>query len=59
MSWKIAMDEERVERLIQRCKGSGELIDEDPALVMLKKWPVSKQYRENPERLPGLEQSVI
>lgn len=53
------MDEERVERLIQRFKGSGELIDEDPALVMLKKWPVSKQYRENPERLPGLEQSVI
>ena len=52
------MDEVRVERLIQKYKDSGELASEDPALVMLKKWPASKQYRDNSDRLPGLEQLV-
>jgi len=52
------MDEVRVERLIQKYKDSGELASEDPALVMLKKWPASKQYRYNSDRLPGLEQLV-
>lgn len=31
---------------------------EDPALVVLKQWPVSRQYKDNPEKLPGLEQQV-
>jgi len=56
--WNRAMDEVRVERLIQKYKDSGELVSEDPALVMLKKWPASKQYQANSDRLPGLEQLI-
>ena len=52
------MDEVRVERLIQKYKDNGELASEDPALVMLKKWPASKQHQYNSDRLPGLEQLV-
>lgn len=52
------MDEVRVERLIQKYKDNDELVSEDPALVMLKKWPASKQYKDNSDRLPGLEQLV-
>jgi len=52
------MDEVRVERLIQKYKDNGELVSEDPALVMLKKWPASKQYQDNSDRLPGLEELV-
>ena len=52
------MDEVRVKRLIQKYKDSGELVSEDPALVMLKKWPASKQYQDNSDCLPGLEQLV-
>ena len=52
------MDEVRVGRLIQKYKDNGELVSEDPALVMLKKWPASKQYQDNSDRLPGLEQLV-
>ena len=52
------MDEVRVERLIENYKNNGELASEDPALVMLKKWPASKQYRHNSDHLPGLEQLV-
>ena len=58
MSWNRAMDEVRVERLIQKYKNSGELVSEDPALVMLKKWPASKQNQDNSGHLPGLEQLV-
>ena len=58
MSWNRAMDEVRVERLIQKYKDNGELVSEDPALVMLKKWPTSKQYQDYSDRLPGLEQLV-
>jgi len=58
MSWNRAMDEVRVERLIQKYKDNDELASEDPALVMLKKWPASKQYKYNTDRLPGLEQLV-
>ena len=58
MSWNRAMDEVRVERLIRKYKDSGELVSEDPALVMLKVWPASKQYQDNSDRLPGLEQLV-
>ena len=53
------MDEVRVERLIQKYKDSGGLVSEDPALVMLKKWPALKQYQDNSDRLPGLEQLVF
>ncbi|CAH3168855.1 unnamed protein product, partial [Pocillopora meandrina] len=56
LSWSRAMDEVTVERLIQKYKDNGELDDEDPALLMLKQWPASKQYIDNPEKLPGLEQ---
>lgn len=52
------MDEVRVERLIQKFKDNGELVHEDPALVMLKRWPMSKQYKDNEDRLPSLEQLV-
>ena len=58
MSWNRAMDEVQVERLIQKYKNHGELDSDDPALVMLKQWPASKQYIDNPEKLPGLEQRV-
>ena len=52
------MDQVTVEKLIQKYKDNGELEREDPALVMLKQWPGSKQYKDNPETLPGLEQKV-
>ena len=52
------MDEVRVERLIQKYKDNGELASEDPALVMLKQWPAYKQYKDNSDKLPGLEQQV-
>jgi len=53
------MDEVRVERLIQNYRDNGELVSEDPALVMFKKWPASKQYQDNySDCLPGLEQLV-
>ena len=52
------MDEVQVERLIQRFKESGEMACGNPALLMLKKWPVSKKYNDNPDKLPGLEQKV-
>lgn len=56
--WNRAMDEVHVERLIQNYKDGGKLCSEDPALLMLKKWPVSRKYYDNPEKLPGLEQLV-
>ena len=52
------MNEVRVERLIQNYKVNGELDGEDPALVMLKRWPASRRYRESPDILPGLEKLV-
>ena len=52
------MNEVRVERLIQKYKDNGELDSEDPALLMLKQWPASKQYKDEPDKLPGLEQKV-
>lgn len=45
------MDAVGVERLIQS-------FDEDPALLLLKQWPECKKYKDNPEKLPGLEQKV-
>ena len=52
------MDDVSVERLIQDYKNNGELASEDPALLMLKNWPASKQYKDNSDKLPGLEQLV-
>lgn len=57
-SWNRAMDEVQLERMIQKYKDSGELDSEDPALVMLKQWPASKQYKDNHDKLRGLEQKV-
>ena len=57
-SWNRAMDEVHVERLIQKYKDGGEVVGEDPALWMLKKWPISKKYKDNPGKPPGLEQLV-
>ncbi|PFX21957.1 hypothetical protein AWC38_SpisGene13536 [Stylophora pistillata] len=55
LSWTRAMDEVHVERLIQKYKDSGEFESKDPALVMLKLWPASIQYKNDSEKLPGLE----
>ena len=52
------MDEVQVERLIQKYKDNGEVDNEDPALVMLKMWPASRQYKDNSDKLTGLEQLV-
>ena len=52
------MNEVRIERIIQNYKDNGELDSEDPALVMLKQWPASKQYKDRPDKLPGLEKLV-
>ncbi|XP_022805191.1 uncharacterized protein LOC111342382 [Stylophora pistillata] len=56
--WNRAMDEVLLERLIQKYKANGGLDREDPALLMLKIWPASKQYKDSPEKLPGLEQLI-
>ncbi|PFX13142.1 uncharacterized protein LOC111346402, partial [Stylophora pistillata] len=56
LSWSTAMNEVRVQRLIQRYKDNGKLDSEDPALVMIKTWPTSRKYKDNPDKLPGLEQ---
>lgn len=52
------MDEVQVEQLIQNYKVNGEILGEDPALEMLKIWPTSKQYKDNPDKLPSLEKLV-
>ena len=46
--------------MIQNYKECGELDSEDidPALVMLKQWPASTQYKNRPDKLPGLEKLV-
>ena len=58
LPWNRAINEVRVERIIQNYKDNGELDSEDPALVMLKPWPASKQYKDRPDKLPGLEKLV-
>ena len=58
LPWNRAMNEVRVEIIIQNYKDNGELDSEDPALVMLKQWPASKQYKDRPDKLPGLEKLV-
>ncbi|CAH3156923.1 unnamed protein product, partial [Pocillopora meandrina] len=56
--WNRAMDEVQVEQLIQNYKVNGEILGEDPALVMLKIWPTSKQYKDNPDKPPSLEKLI-
>lgn len=58
IAWKRAIDEARVERLIQKYKKNGELDSEDPALLMLKRWPLAKQFQDNTDSLPSLEQLI-
>ncbi|PFX13155.1 hypothetical protein AWC38_SpisGene22794 [Stylophora pistillata] len=53
-----AMDEVSVERLIKEYQDKGQMDNEDPALLMLKKWPSAKQFTENSDKLPGLEQLI-
>ena len=43
---------------IQRFRDNGELENEDPALLLLKQWLECKKYKDNPEKLAGLEQKV-
>ena len=56
---ELNLDEVYVERLIQKYRDDGELNSEDPALVMLKTWPTSRQYKDKPDKLPGLQRLVI
>ncbi|PFX15199.1 hypothetical protein AWC38_SpisGene20588 [Stylophora pistillata] len=58
LSWTRAMDEVSVQSMIQKYKDSGQLACKDPALLMLKRWPASKQFKNNPEDLLALEQTV-
>ena len=58
IAWKRAVDEARVERLIQKCTESGKLDTKDPALLMLKRWPLAKKFQDNADSLPSLEQLV-
>ncbi|XP_022805180.1 uncharacterized protein LOC111342367 [Stylophora pistillata] len=58
LSWNRAMDEVRVEGLIKKYQNSGEIDSVDPALVMLKQWPASKQNRNDPDKNRGLEQLI-
>lgn len=44
------MNEVQVEIMIQNYKECGELDSEDPALVMLKQWPASTQYKNRPDK---------
>lgn len=53
------MHEVYVEKLIEKYKDDGELNSEDPALVMLKTWPTFRQYKDKPDKLPGLQRLVI
>lgn len=52
------MDEVRVEGLIKKYQDNGEMDSVDPALVMLKQWPASKQNRNYPDKNRGLEQLI-
>ena len=47
------MDEVRVRRLIQKYSDDGELDRADPALMMLKEWPSSQLYIDNPRTFQG------
>lgn len=51
LSWNSAMDEVRTERLVETHK-------DNALLVMLRDWPISKDYVTQPELVASLEQQV-
>ena len=57
--WSRAMDEVRVERLVAKYEDGGSDPKDDPLLVLLKKWPESGKYKENPRLRASLEHQVI
>lgn len=58
ITWNRAMDEVRVEQLIESYDSSEGKLSEAPLLVMLKRWPVGRKYRENPCLRAALEHLV-
>lgn len=52
------MNEVQVEGMIQRYRDNGELDSEDPALIILKQWPLSERFRNEPDKLASLEKLV-
>ncbi|XP_022809425.1 uncharacterized protein LOC111346401 [Stylophora pistillata] len=58
VSWNRALDEVQIENFIQDYKDNGEQEGEDPALLMLKQWPTSGQYKDSSDQLQGLEQKI-
>lgn len=48
ISWSDASDEVKVEILIARFEDGGRQFSEDPLLVLLKKWPASETFSDNP-----------
>ncbi|XP_058942053.2 uncharacterized protein [Pocillopora verrucosa] len=58
LSWNSALSEVHVERLIQKHIDGGELDSEDPALMMLKKWPALKNCKGDIHYLASLEQQI-
>ena len=51
MSWKRAMDEVRIERLMARH-------GKDTLLVIIRDWPASDKYKDQPELMASLEYLV-
>ena len=51
MSWKKAMDEVRTERLMSKH-------GKDTLLVIIRDWPATTKYRDNPELVASLEYLV-
>lgn len=52
------MNEVQVEGMIQRYRDNRELDSEDPALIMLKQWPLSEHFKNEPDKLASLEKLV-
>ncbi|KAJ7321426.1 hypothetical protein OS493_034999 [Desmophyllum pertusum] len=48
ISWSTASDEVKVELLTERYEDGGMQLCDDPLLVLLKKWPASAKFCENP-----------
>lgn len=51
MSWNRAMDEVRIERLMARH-------GKDTLLVIIRDWPASDKYKDQPELVASLEYLV-
>ncbi|XP_048582080.1 uncharacterized protein LOC5507682 [Nematostella vectensis] len=58
MSWSRAMDEVRVEQLVEKYESSGNKLSEIPLLVLLKRWPTKRKYRDSPSLLAALEHQI-